>query len=160
VRRRSFWPCPGFNRLECQGKSYRAPSASRRTGPQSAVFQTNLGYLQFEEKTLEKALNTFRQATLLDERYAPAHFGIATVLQAMEQGIEAEQAARSGLAVDDSDSLGWNVLRLTLKLQNRDEEAEEAFDRSLSLDPELPDPASNLGSLLQQRGEFEKAIAM
>lgn len=102
---------------------------------QSAVFQTNLGYLQFEEKTLEKALNTFRHATLLDERYAPAHFGIATVLQAIGQGAEAEQAARSGLAIDDSDALGWNVLGLTLKLQNRDEEAEEAFNRSLSLDP-------------------------
>jgi hypothetical protein len=90
---------------------------------------------------------------------ADAWLDLASLRVALHRSAEAEEAARSGLALDDTAVRGWIALGAALRAQDRTEEALEAARRAAVLAPTSGDPWQAMGVSLARAGRHEDAAA-
>ena len=117
---------------------------------------------------LQEARAAFEQAVGLDERYAPAHAGLAMALvRLFESAAErpgsvlpkAVEHADLAVELDPANALGWQALARAEVQWTRDwNRAELHFRRALALDPKAEEPAARLAQLLAGLGRNAEAV--
>lgn len=135
--------------------------------PEQATLHYWHGFYLAEAGRSEEALAALQQATALQPAFLEAQFKQAEISNHLGRAAEAERVYRAALSEDPiHHPEQWNNLGFLLFQQNRLEEAIEALDRSLALQPTLATALVNRGTvaLTQQdlpaaQGFLEKAIA-
>ena len=117
-------------------------------------------------ESIEKALGFFEQAVALDPGFALGHIGVADSYLVLEQygdrsgkemTAKAEEAVRKALAIDERIPEAYASLG-SMKMNRREwKESEEAFERSIELNPEYPTARHWYNILLRQMGRVEDA---
>lgn len=90
-----------------------------------------LGHAMDAEAAFRKSLE------LSGDRYAPAHFGLGSILSDQRQFAEAESMVRSGLAIDPRDGAGYFALGWIQLRTDRLPDAENAARQALLREPGL-----------------------
>jgi len=145
-----------------QGDGERALAEYRlaaRYDPENPAWQISIGDAQALSGDLQAALESYYQATEIAPTDAVVWLALAAFsaqynMQVEEVGLAAAQTAVE-LAGEDPltlDMLGW-----TLTLLERYDEAQDALEQALSLDPELAQAHLHLGIVAIQTGNWESA---
>jgi len=102
-------------------------------------------YYGYNPKSVEFAIQMFREAINLDPNYARAYAGLADCWsyiylysdrsQAVRE--QADQASRKAQAMDPNSAQAQASRGLSLSLSGRNDEADEAFAAAMRLDPDL-----------------------
>jgi len=133
--------------------------AAASMGPDAGI-ETAWGLLMLEKHQLGEALQSFRKALEIDERWAPAHAGLARTL-ADENPTAAAEAARRALAIDKGLAAAHLVLA-NLELDNtRYEEARAHIDRVLADNPSDLDARALVAAIAyvrDDRAAFESEV--
>jgi tetratricopeptide (TPR) repeat protein len=118
---------------------------------------------------LRRARSAFEQAIERDERYAPAHAGLAQALVQLAAGgaERAEQVlplavthADRAIELDPAEALGWQALAQAEVQWTRDwPRAEMHYRRAVALAPKTEAPARLLAELLVATRRGEEAVA-
>jgi tetratricopeptide (TPR) repeat protein len=112
---------------------------AERAGADVASVETNLGRLFLEKSNPPEALKSFQEAIKADPRWAPAHAGMARVLQD-EDPPAAAAAATKALEID-SELSDARLLLASLSLDDdKDSDARAQLEKVLAINP------SNLGA--------------
>jgi len=117
---------------------------------------------------LQQARAAFEQAVGLDERYAPAHAGLAIALVLLSESAteppgsvlpQAVEHADLAVELDPASALGWQALaRAEVQWTHDWNRAELHFRRALALDPKADEPAAHLAQLLAALGRNAEAV--
>src|SRR5437764_1479610 len=97
-----------------------------------------------EAQQLDEALTCFDAALEQDPDHAPALFGMADGLIALERLPEALAAVERGLRSEPGWAAGWCNRGILLSRLGRDAEALECLCQAAELDPEAPEVHNNL----------------
>ena len=120
------------------------------------------------ETELRRAADYFAQAVARDDRFAPAHAGLAdaAALLPIYGAADADSAfaiARRGaeraVALDPTLADGWTTLGLVHKSVGEWEAGERAFRHALALDPQSSTARQWYGELLLITGHVDAAVA-
>lgn len=122
-------------------------------------------FYQFSPQSIEKALLLFQEAIQQDDSYALAYCGLANcyaylyMYKAKREAylLAAGKASRTAIELDPILSEAYVAYGHALSLENRYEEAEEAFDRALELDAKLFEARYLFGRLYYAQGKLEQA---
>jgi tetratricopeptide (TPR) repeat protein len=111
----------------------------------------------YHQKRFQESEKLYRRALELDENNAETWAGLAGVVyEDPERYSEAEQAARRSLDLAPSDAV-WHNLGSILGRQGRWLEAEEAFTKATTLDPNFARSWDRLGRVQVMLGKFQEA---
>lgn len=153
------------NALVNLGRGDEAGAAYReaiRQKPDYVDAYVNFGALLQATGDLVGAEKSYGQALTLMPQSVAARVGLSGVLNDLGRPEEAEGLLREGLAPNPRDAKQTAALEhnlgVSLKLQNRQEDALAAFDRASTLAPELPSLHYNRGGALQRIGRIDEAI--
>lgn len=91
------------------------------------------------------------------EMPAPAEVGLLVELFKSGRLVELEQTSHSLLEKYPDSGLLWKVLGVSLQFQGKD--ALPAMEKAVALSPEDAEVHGNIGNVLRDRGQFDKAIA-
>lgn len=109
----------------------------------------------------ERTGQAARRALELDPGHAPAHAALSQRAMILTWDIEtATDEARRAIELWPSYATGWQWYAETLWSQRRTEEALEAIDRAIELDPLAPAPQNIRGAILFTSGEVDEAIQL
>lgn len=125
-------------------------------------------YYQYRRKGIEYALQLFRKAIEIDPAYAPAHAGIADCsaflfLYAGRNSRDrqcADAASLKALELAPEAAQVHASRGVVLSLSGRHEEAEEAFEQAVKLDPDLFEGWYFYARACFARGLLEKAARL
>jgi adenylate cyclase len=125
-------------------------------------------YDQFSPKGIEKAIQFFERAIDIDPEYALAYCGLANcyayqymyVDNKPEKMRRAQRASQRAIQLDPLLAEAFVAHGLTLSLDNRFPESEDAFDRAIDLDPQLFEARYLYGRVCFVQGKFEKAALL
>jgi TolB-like protein/Tfp pilus assembly protein PilF len=117
-------------------------------------------------KDLAEARECFRNALVLDPKYARAHANIAwtrvcEVFLETSATMTLDDAFREiemALDIDDSDAWSHGVFAQLLFLRNEDDQAEIHFNRALALNPNDADVAAVFANILVYWGRWREAL--
>ena len=158
-------------RLELTGEE-RRQIAHRGTGNAEAYQLYLRGRHHWNKRTqdgINKALDYFRQATLLDPNYALAYVGLADCynlltdlggLAADKTFPKAKEAARKALLIDDT--LAEAHTSLAYCLMNFDNDwsgSEKEYRRAIDLNPNYPTARQWYGEYLTAVGRLDEALS-
>jgi tetratricopeptide (TPR) repeat protein len=131
-------------------------SAIARHRPAQAQFYVELGDALSAEGETERALPYYREAAQRRPS-APNLRRLAVALRALDQPQEAADTVLKGLADAPADYASWHELGLIRTAQGRDSDAVAAFEKALTLNPDLPETQNNLGAVWLRRGDPGRA---
>jgi adenylate cyclase len=122
-------------------------------------------FYQFSLDSIEKACALFEEATAQDDSYALAYCGLANCYAYLymykakreQYLLAAGKASRTAIELDPFLSEAYVAYGHALSLENRYEEAEEAFERALELDAKLFEARYLFGRLYFAQGKLDKA---
>jgi tetratricopeptide (TPR) repeat protein len=133
-----------------------------------AMVSANAAAARGTPADLAEARAAFEQAVKLDERYAPAHAGLAQALVLLADASAERPSAVLPKAIEHGDlaveldpagALGWQALARAEVLWTRDwSRAEMHFRRAMALDPKAEATAGQLAELLAALGRTTEAI--
>jgi len=148
--------------LAMQGNFRDAETALRKLGarfPNEALVWFNLGNVMRDQKRPAEAIDSYRQALVLDARLVDARNNLAGVLHALERFDEAERDYRACI------DLAPHYLAARLSLASlmidlgRGGEAETLCRDVVAHVPEMPEAHMLLGAALSQQGRMLEALA-
>ena len=124
-------------------------------------------YYQFSNTGIEAALNMFRKAIEIDDRYALAYCGIADCYSYLHMYMETSELNREQALAASHTALELDPLLpeahashgVALALGKQFTEAEAAFERALELDPELFEAHYLYARVCFAQGKLEEAAA-
>lgn len=128
-----------------------------RSNEQAAYAWTGLGRCHLNQEQIEKARAAFRRALSLMPNLAVAYAGMAFTLVNLGHYAEAEAAARKAQELGGESTETLNTLARALMAQDRLDEALEALEASLRIDPQLADTRIIYANLQKVRGRMEDA---
>jgi protein O-GlcNAc transferase len=143
------------------GKTDAAIAAYRQAvalQPEHAVFHYNLGAaLHLHKNERAEAERCYRQALARKQDFAPALSNLGTLLLEEEHWSEARELLERALELTPDDPKTLNSLGLALQRLKDEEGALRCFRRAIEV-AAYPPAYSNLGVLLETRGDTEEAI--
>ena len=116
-----------------------------------------LGNILIERGRFEDALQTFRQALLLEPRHGPAHYAMAITYDKMEDVTAAGDMFRKAVALAPNNWVGQTRLADFYYRRGDFTSAEEIFRRLIQLAPRNVLGYSNLAVILYTQGRIEEA---
>jgi tetratricopeptide (TPR) repeat protein len=128
----------------------------------TAEVYTLLAGAQFNQKKLDQAYESAKQAVRLDPKYAKAYTAIGMIYTELKDWPDADAAFRESLRLDDKDASTWFLLGRSYFLRNEFGKAREAFETSLTLNSQSVRAYENLGltlDLLRDPAAAERAFA-
>ncbi|XP_041830675.1 uncharacterized protein LOC121632924 [Melanotaenia boesemani] len=139
--------------------------AGSSTGHHPEVFgEKAWTYLKFSRSYYPKAMKCFRKALELQAEDSEWNAGYAICLFRTEMTSEdAEQSSairqlRRALEITPDDGVLLSMLALKLSTYNCHQEAEDAVERALKIDPENPHVIRYIGKYLRNRGKTDSSI--
>ncbi len=127
--------------------------------PANAEFRTNLAQLLGARGKHEQSAGEFRSAVALDARFRPALNGLARAAARLLRYEEAERAARTLVALKESDSEAWVLLGSVLHGAGRWPQARQAMERAAKLAPKHAPTRGRLAALLCDQEHAEAVLA-
>lgn len=144
------------------------PQTTLSSGVVQLMVSGNAALARRTPADLREARSAFEQAVLRDERYAPAHAGLALALgQLAHSGLErpsavlpkAVEVADRAVELDPTYAPGWLALARVEVQWTRDwNRAELHVRRAIALNPRAEEPASLLARLLVALGRNTEAV--
>jgi predicted O-linked N-acetylglucosamine transferase (SPINDLY family) len=129
--------------------------------PTHAVAAFRAGLLELQDGHPEAALTLVSQAAATDLAEPRYQMGLGSVLQALHRYAEAAAAYRRVLQADPHSPDAHFALGVSLhSLRGHGSLAAAAYTQALALRPDHTDAMSNLGTLLQEMGRLEEAVAL
>ena len=116
-----------------------------------------LGGLYLEDAQWDAAIRCFQQASGHNARYAPARMNLVSALLGAERFEDAEREARALLTLGET-AQAQMLLGSALRRQSRFEAALSAFDRALTLAPQLAKARHDRAIVLDRMGRGEEAV--
>ena len=116
----------------------------------------------FAKKALRKLQKGLRQnQSAQAETTQPSQDQITALVNLYQSGqmAKTEQACRELLQSYSQTAYIINVLGLALQEQSKLQEAVQAYNRVIQLNPDFPDAYSNLGNTLKDLGRLDEAVA-
>jgi tetratricopeptide (TPR) repeat protein len=147
-----------------------APQATLSSGVVQLMVDGNAALARRTLPGLQQARAAFERAVGLDERYAPAHAGLAMALVLLSESTtvrpgsvlpSAVEHADRAVELDPAGALGWQALaRAEVRWTHDWNRAELHFRRALALDPTAEEPAAHLAQLLAALGRSAEAVEL
>jgi adenylate cyclase len=125
-------------------------------------------YHQFSQKSVELALEMFQKAIDLDKNYALAYSGQANCfaylylyMECSEENLQqADYSSRLAVELDPNLAEAYASRGVTLTLLNQFKEAEQAFEKSLTLNPHLFEAWYQFARSCYAQGKMDKAARL
>ncbi|MEM6484238.1 MAG: sulfotransferase [Pseudomonadota bacterium] len=133
----------------------KAPTASK-----SAKAWFEQGKDKFKSGDLEGALDAYRTSLKANPRVAAAWVGLAEVLGRNQQHLEALECLKRGAAAEPANPVVLLRLARSLHSLGRINAAQQAYERALSIKPDLVSASLGLAELLEDRGDAATAAAV
>jgi tetratricopeptide (TPR) repeat protein len=134
---------------------------AERAGGDPAIVETAWGELFLEKHNLPEALKSFQAALTADPEWAPAHAGVARVLED-EDPPKAALAAEKAIAID-AELADAHLLLAGLHLDaDRDTEAKGEIDKVLAVNPAHPEAhalRAAMAYVKDDKATFDREIA-
>jgi len=121
--------------------------------PEAADIQVQLGYVLLETEQPQAAEQAFLTALESDPAEYSAYLGLSECYRQAGRHEDQARMVKEALALAPEDGDVWNAQGVALEVQGLLQEATEAYDKALSLDPGLRKAANNLGYVLEKRME-------
>ncbi len=145
-------------RLEQWSEAETVYRQALRRGLESADFHLNLGLVYFHRKDLAHAKKELEVALAMDDLNVEAYYRMAEVHRAGKGYEKAIEQYRRALEINPSYVYALNGLGMTLATIGRNNEAFDAFQTMVSVDPKGPRGYFNLGALLERMRRKEEAL--
>lgn len=129
-----------------------------RAHPNYAEAHCNVGNAFLSLENFGKAQFAFQTALRIDPNHVEAMEGLARAQQELRELDKAEALARKALATRERAS-GWSLLANILSDQGFPDQAADAYEKSLQLDPVLVSAWIGKGHLLMEFGKMDEAEA-
>ena len=153
VERASFNLARG-NPHEAEGDVLTA----EQLAPLSASVQYQKALIALAQENYPVALQASRRAYELDVTLLPNYLAKAQAEQGMGQYANSIATMQSYLTFNGGNGAGWQLLGLGFTFAKESEAALDAFDRALTLDPNLPQAAYYRGLQEQIEGRAQSAL--
>ncbi|MBD2183273.1 tetratricopeptide repeat protein [Planktothrix sp. FACHB-1355] len=129
--------------------------------PNSTQAYQSIGRILVKQEKYAQAEEQFRQALRLDPRLVPVRLQLAQIYQTQGKLPDAVSEIKTAINVDSKAWRAYQALGRIYTEQKNYKGAKEAFEKAVSLNPEMP-PAARLGLIeaLVQNNELEEAIEM
>jgi protein O-GlcNAc transferase len=126
----------------------------------SAEMLNDVGLLMSSRGRTARAITLLRKAAALRPDLIDIWNNLSAALLAAGQAEDAEAAARRAAAVSATGhAVTWFNLANALRLQNRRNEAIDAYSRCVVLRPDFPEARLNFGAMLREAGRLQEALA-
>src|SRR5262249_51193306 len=126
----------------------------------NANYRYNVGLVLNRMKRYTEAVDVFREALKLDERFADAYVDLGIALQNLAQLDKALEAFHRAVEVDaKTEARAQTGIGNVMMLKNDWKTALAAFERSIKLDPNSWGGHDNKGLALLGMGRVDDAIA-
>jgi tetratricopeptide (TPR) repeat protein len=135
--------------------------AAERTGADPAIVETSWGELFFEKSNEPEALKSFDTALEADPNWAPAHAGVARVLED-EDGAKAAAAAEKALSIDPALADAHLILASMHLDADRGAEAKAELDKVLAYNPSQLEAHATLAGMAyvkDDKAAFDHEVA-
>jgi Flp pilus assembly protein TadD/tRNA A-37 threonylcarbamoyl transferase component Bud32 len=127
--------------------------------PNYMAAYNNQGRILVQLERYEEAIPRFEKAAELDPKSAIPLVNLAFLfISSAPDAVAAERVSRKLVALDDEVPHYHNLLGWALAVQQRFDEAREAFERTVELEPEHPYAVPNLGYVAMAMGDPESAV--
>lgn len=113
-------------------------AAAEAIAPQSALVLYHKARVLLAEEDFSGALQASQRAYDIDLTLLPNYLAKAEAQQGMQQYAASIEIMQTYLNFEGEDGRGWELLGLGYQLDGQEDLAQQAFDRSLELDPNLP----------------------
>ena len=136
-------------------------AAAERAGADPAVVETSWGDLFFEKSNESDALKAFEAALERDPNWAPAHAGVARVLED-EDGAKAAAAADKAIAIDPALAAAHLTLASLHLDADRRTEAKAELDKVLAYNPSQLEAHAMLAGMAyvkDDKATFDREVA-
>lgn len=110
-----------------------------------------------EQSMMDDAEADLREAVKLDGGYAPAHAGLAVVLDLKHAGAEAEEHHRKAVELAPGNASYLNDWGFSLYVRGKYHEAVAALRKAAEIAPAEPRIRNNLGFAYARTGDFTRA---
>lgn len=120
--------------------------------PDDAVNYYFMGLASLQQGALKDAQRYFRQASILDEKLAPAHYELGVLALHAEQYPQALTAFQTTLQLSPKSPEAANNLALTHQAMGDMTAAETWFRKAVALKDDYAEAWANLGLLLRAQG--------
>ncbi len=127
--------------------------------PNNPDIHYNLGVALKNQRKLEEAYASFRQALTLKPNYAEVLINIGDTLGDMNRPAEAMEAYKRGLSLRPNFPEGWNNMGIMLRQANQPAEAVEAYRRALAQRGNFALAWNNLAGALKDVGQLDESVA-
>lgn len=122
---------------------------SVEAGAQEAIPEYVRGIQLMKSGELAKALIVFQSLSSRYPKLSGPHVNQGLVLMQQKQYEDAEAALRTALQVNSRNPYAWNALGLALREQGKFDEARQAYQQALTLDPQYARAHFNLAVLAE-----------
>jgi protein O-GlcNAc transferase len=133
----------------------------------SAAMYSNLGIAIQAQGNLDKAIECFREALLLDPNHAKAYNNLGMALGDQGKLGAAIESFVQALSLEPAYATAYYNLAVTLQDHGRLNEAVECYQQAVAVDPQYSAAYFNLGNTLHEQGDregalqsFQKALAL
>jgi len=127
------------------------------TNPYSPTILNNLGYVQYQLKKYDEAMENFRKATESDPKFGRAYNNAALVFEARGEYDNAERMYRQAINVEPSLYQAFiNLGDLYIRTQKM-QDAHAVLNQAIEISPKQPRAYFKLGALYGRVRDFEKA---
>lgn len=110
-----------------------------------------------ERGLLAQSANEFQRALALAPNAAEAHAGLGVLYDLLRRPRDAEHQHRLATRLAPERAAYWNNLGFSLLVGQKTDEAVQALERSLALDPGLAIAYNNLGFAYAESGDYDRA---
>lgn len=151
---------------EMIGQYERAIVVYRRSielDPTSALPWNSLGDVYNDLNDHEAAIVAYRQAIELNPDYAWPYNNLGFVYEKIgryDQAINLYRQVIERHPHDSDGAISWNNMGNALNALNQPEEAIAAYHQAIEIDPTFTWPYHSLGTIYEQRGEADLALAL
>ncbi len=125
-----------------------------------AEFWLGLAEAYREAGRVGEALPAYREAVRRDAKPVLALKRLGSALRSMGRASESLPVLLRAAELAPLDALAWNELGLTYQALDRAVDAGAAFEKAIGLNPDLPEPHNNLGTLRGDLGELRESVRL
>ena len=126
--------------------------------PHNARAHVAVGNALAARNRIDEAVETTRQATLIDPSFADAHCALGVVFARQGKLDDAVDAYREALRLDPRHAKAWYNLGNALDRLGKFEETVEAYRKSIDAYSKFPDAHCNLGNSLVRLGRIDDGV--